>query len=87
MYGCCKAADHAASGESVLCLVLGNRRAFGGHAHRPQGEPLQHSPFYDSLDDHGWLDDLPEGMRSRLRLVFGDACDASRGSSVRENAS
>ena len=30
---------------------------------------MQHSPFCDSRDNHGWLDDLPEITRSKLRLV------------------
>ena len=70
-----KAATDTASGESGLCLLLGNRLSSDGHAHQPQGAMLQHSPFYNSLDGHRWLDDLPGGTRSKLRLVRGDGCD------------
>src|SRR4051812_23688392 len=50
----CKAANHAASGESVLCLLLG----IGSHLCSPTaGRTLQHSAFYNSADSHGWLDD------------------------------
>src|SRR5436309_15052853 len=40
-----KAAAHAASGESVLCLLLGNRLASDGHAHQPQRERCSTRPF------------------------------------------
>jgi len=45
MHGCCKAANHVASGESVLCLLLGNRLASDGHAHQRQGERCSTRPF------------------------------------------
>ncbi len=79
MHGC-KAANQAASGASVLCLLLGNRFASDGHAHLMDtltrcspaaARTLQHSRFCSSLDSHGWLDDMPEGTRSKLGLVWG----------------
>lgn len=32
---------------------------------------------YNSFDSHGWLDDLPESTRNKLRLVRGDIRDAA----------
>ena len=32
---------------------------------------------YNSFDSHGWLDDLPDNVRSRLRLVRGDVRDSA----------
>ncbi len=45
MHGYCKGASYVASGESVLCLLLGNRLASDGHAHQRQGERCSTRPF------------------------------------------
>jgi hypothetical protein len=37
------------------------------------GRTLQPSPFFNSLDSYGWLNELPGGTRRKLRLVQGDA--------------
>jgi NAD dependent epimerase/dehydratase len=33
--------------------------------------------FYNSFDQHGWLDDLPEAAHTKLKLVRGDVRDAA----------
>ncbi|RWE37405.1 SDR family NAD(P)-dependent oxidoreductase [Mesorhizobium sp.] len=32
--------------------------------------------LYNSFDSHGWLDDLPDGIRNQLKLVRGDVRDS-----------
>jgi NAD dependent epimerase/dehydratase len=61
-------------------LVTGADGFIGSHltdALVRNGADVTALALYNSFDSHGWLDDLPDNIRSRLKLVRGDVRDSA----------
>jgi NAD dependent epimerase/dehydratase len=61
-------------------LVTGADGFIGSHLTETlagRGAKVTALALYNSFDSHGWLDDLPQATRSKLRLVRGDVCDST----------
>lgn len=68
----------AYNGKKVL--VTGADGFIGSHLTEVlvrNGADVTALAFYNSFDSHGWLDDLPDTVRSRLKLVRGDVRDSA----------
>lgn len=68
----------AYDGKKVL--VTGADGFIGSHltdALVRSGADVTALALYNSFDSHGWLDDLPDDVRSHLRLVRGDVRDSA----------
>jgi UDP-glucose 4-epimerase len=61
-------------------LVTGADGFIGSHLTEGlvrEGAKVTALALYNSFDSHGWLDDLPDGVRGKLNLVRGDVRDAA----------
>lgn len=61
-------------------LVTGADGFIGSHVTEAlvrEGAEVTALALYNSFDSHGWLDDLPDSIRSALRLVRGDVRDSA----------
>jgi NAD dependent epimerase/dehydratase len=68
------------SDNSVNVLVTGADGFIGSHlteALLARGMNVTALSLYNSFDSHGWLDDLAEESRGRLRMVRGDIRDTA----------
>ena len=68
------------SDDSVNVLVTGADGFIGSHlteALLARGMNVTALSLYNSFDSHGWLDDLPEESRAKLRMVRGDIRDTA----------
>lgn len=66
------------NGKKVL--VTGADGFIGSHLTEAlvrNGADVTALALYNSFDSHGWLDDLPDSARSRLKLVRGDVRDSA----------
>ncbi|GLQ76659.1 NAD-dependent dehydratase [Mesorhizobium huakuii] len=66
------------SGKKVL--VTGADGFIGSHLTEAlvrNGADVTALALYNSFDSHGWLDDLPDKIRSQLKLVRGDVRDCA----------
>jgi UDP-glucose 4-epimerase len=66
------------SGTKVL--VTGGDGFIGSHLTEAlvrAGADVTALALYNSFDSHGWLDDLPDGIRGNLNLVRGDIRDSA----------
>ncbi|ESW79375.1 NAD-dependent dehydratase [Mesorhizobium sp. LSJC285A00] len=66
------------NGKKVL--VTGADGFIGSHVTEAlvrNGADVTALALYNSFDSHGWLDDLPDTIRSQLRLVRGDVRDSA----------
>jgi UDP-glucose 4-epimerase len=66
------------NGKKVL--VTGADGFIGSHLTEAlvrNGADVTALALYNSFDSHGWLDDLPDSIRSRLKLVRGDVRDSA----------
>ncbi|MBN9216655.1 MAG: SDR family NAD(P)-dependent oxidoreductase [Mesorhizobium sp.] len=66
------------NGKKVL--VTGADGFIGSHLTEAlvrNGADVTALALYNSFDSHGWLDDLPDNIRSRLKLVRGDVRDSA----------
>jgi UDP-glucose 4-epimerase len=66
--------------EGLKVLVTGADGFIGSHLTEELvacGSKVTALSLYNSFDSHGWLDDLPEETRSKLKLVRGDIRDAA----------
>jgi UDP-glucose 4-epimerase len=66
--------------EGVKVLVTGADGFIGSHlveALVARGSKVTALSLYNSFDSHGWLDDLPEDIRCKLKMVRGDVRDAT----------
>lgn len=66
--------------QSVKILVTGADGFIGSHlaeALVSHGAEVTALCLYNSFDKHGWLDDLPEAVRTRLSVERGDVRDAA----------
>ncbi len=66
--------------NGLQVLVTGADGFIGSHLTEAlvrDGARVTALALYNSFDSHGWLDDLPEAVRSQLNLVRGDVRDAA----------
>ena len=66
--------------RGVSVLVTGADGFIGSHLAETlvnRGAEVTALSLYNSFDRHGWLDDLPDSVRSRLKLTRGDIRDAA----------
>lgn len=66
--------------KGAKVLVTGADGFIGSHlteALARQGAKVTALALYNSFDSHGWLDDLPESVRSQLHMVRGDVRDGA----------
>jgi UDP-glucose 4-epimerase len=66
--------------QGVKVMVTGADGFIGSHlteALLRSGAKVTAISQYNSFDSHGWLDDLPEEARGKLRIVRGDVRDAA----------
>jgi UDP-glucose 4-epimerase len=66
--------------KNTKVLVTGADGFIGSHlteALADQGAKVTALSQYNSFDSHGWLDDLTENTRSRLKIVRGDIRDSA----------
>jgi UDP-glucose 4-epimerase len=66
--------------RNVKILVTGADGFIGSHlteALVSRGAEVTALCLYNSFDSHGWLDDLPEPARAKLKLMRGDVRDAA----------
>ncbi|WEK52737.1 MAG: SDR family NAD(P)-dependent oxidoreductase [Candidatus Kaistia colombiensis] len=61
-------------------LVTGADGFIGSHVTEAlvrEGAEVTALALYNSFDSHGWLDDVPDSIRSELRLIRGDVRDSA----------
>jgi UDP-glucose 4-epimerase len=66
--------------RDVKVLVTGADGFIGSHLTEllvDEGAAVTALALYNSFDQHGWLDDLSDAVRSRIEIVRGDVRDAS----------
>ena len=66
--------------EGLKVLVTGADGFIGSHLTEKlvrRGAKVTALCLYNSFDQHGWLDDLPDEARGKLKLVRGDIRDAA----------
>lgn len=66
--------------NDLKVLVTGADGFIGSHlveALVERGAEVTALCFYNSFDSHGWLDSVPEAVRTRLQIVRGDVRDAA----------
>lgn len=66
--------------RNVKVLVTGADGFIGSHLTEllvEEGAAVTALALYNSFDQHGWLDDLPGDVRSKIRIVRGDVRDAT----------
>jgi len=66
--------------EGLKVLVTGADGFIGSHLTEKlvrRGAKVTALCLYNSFDQHGWLDDLPDETRGKLKLVRGDIRDAA----------